>query len=609
MRLKKVEFKNYKSISKGILDIERDITCLVGVNESGKSNILLALEKADTSNEFSINEYSRHTKDYGTDENSPEIKLWFEVIKNEEKKIKELLGLPEVSIIVLIKKGEFYSLEFPNIDYENCQYGVKDLNNISEEEENIITEEDEEESNNLNKQEIRETIISELEDYIPRFIRFDSVNFDEYFLPENGEVSISKFISDPDAMKPIKNLLTLGGITDYGILKATNENERIRRDKLLNDANKKINKEILRVVWPIESVEIEISGESDILKIRLKEKGKTSPFKPSERSRGLQWALAFNIFFLAETKEELKESVLLIDEPGIFLHITAQNKLLEETFLKVVLEGNQIVYTTHLPYLIDSRFPERIRVLEKKDEDTIIGNKAWAEGEFGKIPEPVRTALGLRWSELLKLDENNVIVEGPSDQIILRSLQSILQVNKDINYLPAYGYEKFPSVLANSKIEGKQAFGLLDGDADIDTIRNRCKIISIPEGQIDTITNLVEDKQITTIEDVVPEDIFKKAVFSVYKPECERRRNCSLTIEELPIEYPRVSNLETFFAGKFLAKKHKLFKMEIARSINNIFKETDFNSKLDNSWGISMNLLKQIENRFQLDKNIQNLNQ
>jgi len=45
MKLRKVEFIKYRSISGGMLDIENDITCLVGINESGKSNVLFALEK------------------------------------------------------------------------------------------------------------------------------------------------------------------------------------------------------------------------------------------------------------------------------------------------------------------------------------------------------------------------------------------------------------------------------------------------------------------------------------------------------------------------------------------------------------------------------------
>ena len=428
-------------------------------------------------------------------------------------------------------------------------------------------------------------------------MRFDSVAFDEYFLPENGEVTISQFIANPDEMRPVKNLLALGGISDFNVLQAADENKRITRDKLLGDASQKINSEILRVVWPVESVEVELSAESDILKIRLKEKGKTSPFKPMERSRGLQWALAFNIYFLAETKGDLQESVLLIDEPGIFLHIDAQNNLLGETFKKIVDEGNQIIYTTHLPYLIDSRYPERIRILEKKDEDTIIGNKAWSESEFGKIPEPVKTALGLRWSELFKLTEKNAVVEGPSDQIILRHLHSLFGKDEEISFLPAYGYTKFPSVLANIKIEEKLYLGISDGDADLEEIRKKCAIVSIQDNELESVPVLTGNKQIISTEDVLPEDIFREAVFQVYKINCDRRKNCSLAQNELPMDFPRVKKLEEFFAKKFKAKKHKLAKMDIARTIADILEKNDQDKK-NEKWDISKTLITEIEKKY-----------
>lgn len=599
MKLRKVEFIKYRSISGGVLDIESDITCLVGINESGKSNVLFALEKADTDEELTAAEYSRHSDDYGSDENSPELKLWFEPTKDEQKEIKGMLGVEDVSMVMLTKIKDEYRLDYPSINYEKSSFVSKENTEESEEEattENQESQETEEETAD-SEEEIRGKVVEELKKYIPQFLRFDSVDFDEYFLPDNGEVTISQFISNPDEMRPVKNLLALGGITDFNVLQAADENKRITRDKLLGDASQKINSEILRVIWPVESVEVELSAETDILKIRLKEKGKTSPFKPMERSRGLQWALAFNIYFLAETKDDLQESVLLIDEPGIFLHIDAQNNLLGETFKKIVGEGNQIIYTTHLPYLIDSRFPERIRILEKKDEDTIIGNKAWSESEFGKIPEPVKTALGLRWSELFKLTEKNAIVEGPSDQIILRHLHFLFGKDEEISFLPAYGYTKFPSVLANIKIEEKLYFGITDGDADLKEIRKKCAIVSIQDNELENVPTLTNNKQIISIEDVLPEDIFKDAVFQVYKINCDRRRNCSLTQNELPMNFPRVKKLEEFFAKKFNAKKHKLAKMDIARAIADILEKNDQDKK-DKKWDTSKTLIEEIEKRY-----------
>lgn len=590
MKLTRVEFINYKSISENALDIEHDITCLVGINEAGKSNTLLALEKADADKKLTIEEYSRHTGGFGDPNNSPELKLCFEPDNNEIVGLKELFG-ENISALLLVKTTDGYRIDFPAINYKKSKlYTPPTLVEGVETQVDTI-----EPIDDKTEEDTRRKVIEELEQsYIPKFLRFDSVNFNEYFLPPNGEVSISQFIAKPDDMRPIKNLLVLGEITDFSILEAHDENKRLVRDTLLNNASKKINEEILRVVWPVESVEVKLSAEGDILKIRLQEKDKTSPFRPDERSRGLQWALAFNIYFLAETKDELQRSVLLIDEPGIFLHIDAQKKLLEKTFPKINETGNQIVYTTHLPYLIDPRFPERIRILEKKNEDTIIGNKAWSEGEFGKIPEPVRTALGLRWAELFNIGDRNVIVEGPSDQIILRAIHSVFGKDTAIGFLPAYGYKKFPSILAIIQIEEKQSFGIVDGDEDINELRKKCAMVSIPDDKINTIPALTDNPGIVTIEDVLPEDLFKQAVYNIYHPLCLRRKNCSIIEAEIPTEYPRVKKVEEFFANKFHAKKHNFAKMEFARTVAEIIAEGNF-KKSDDKWNPSKTLILEIE--------------
>src|SRR3989338_3805942 len=433
MKLTKVEFINYRSISEDALDIEHDITCLVGINEAGKSNTLLALEKADPDEELTVAEYSRHSEGFGDPDNSPELRLWFEPDKAEVAGLKEIFG-ENISTLVLVKTTDGYRVDFPAIDYKKSKFYAPQA----------PTEGTETQTENLEltdeaTQGIRKKVIEGLEqNYIPRFLRFDSVNFNEYFLPQNGEVLISQFIAKPDSMKPIKNLLVLGEITDFSVLQANDENKRLIRDTLLNNASKKINEEILRVVWPVESVEVRLSAEGDILKIRLQEKDKTSPFRPDERSRGLQWALAFNIYFLAETKDELQQAVLLIDEPGIFLHIDAQKKLLEKTFPKINESGNQIV-------------------------------------------------------------------EGPSDQIILRAVHGVFGKDTTIGFLPAYGYKKFPSVLAIVQIEEKQGFGIVDGDENLETLRKKCATVSIPEDRMDTIPTLTNNPAIITIEDILPE--------------------------------------------------------------------------------------------------------
>ena len=82
---------------------------------------------------------------------------------------------------------------------------------------------------------------------------------------------------------------------------------------------------------------------------------------------------------------------------------------------------------------------------------------------------------------------------------------------------------------------------------DLETLRKKCATVSIPEDRMDTIPTLTNNPAIITIEDILPEDLFRQAVFKVYNPLCLRRRNCSVTETEIPAGYPRVKKVEEFF--------------------------------------------------------------
>ena len=51
--------------------------------------------------------------------------------------------------------------------------------------------------------------------------------------------------------------------------------------------------------------------------------------------------------------------MLLLDEPGLHLHPGGQKNLLER--LDAYAKKNTLIYTTHLPFLVDLREPKRIR--------------------------------------------------------------------------------------------------------------------------------------------------------------------------------------------------------------------------------------------------------
>jgi len=571
MKLTSLKFNNFKTVKGESIDIEKDITCLVGVNEAGKSNVLLGIEKCDSQRELVSEDISRHSDEY-LKGGIPSLEMTLiPSSEAEQKSLKALFGASELNEIIMAKTGKVYRIDFPTIDYKKSslakEFQIADANPGE-----VILEADSEGKtqsvDHKNEETIRLAVVDALTDLLPRFRYFDSVDFDLYFLPLEGDVSIAELISNPDKHTPVINLLKLGDVSPKDLTNYSTPQEKTRRDTRLETATQQINLRLLRAFWPVETVQLSLSAEENTLKIRIRE---SKPFLPGERSRGLQWALAFNIFFLAATDVELANTVLLLDEPGIFLHIEGQRKMLASSFPEIVRQGNQIIYTTHLPYLIEKNYPERIRILEKENEDTKIGNKAWSESEFGSIPEPVRTALGLNIEEAFLFGERNLIVEGPADQIYLRILchefdRSLID---QLTLVPAYGVEKVPKVMGLSILSGKKTYGLVDADKDLDVLKNQFRTAGMEEPNIENIATLCGDAQIKTIEDILPPSIFRKAVFNVYRRVCQRR-NRSLVIDEIPTNMPRKESVENFFRSKLTSPKHRLLKMDIARAFKEV---------------------------------------
>lgn len=149
-----------------------------------------------------------------------------------------------------------------------------------------------------------------------------------------------------------------------------------------------------------------------------------------ERSSGLKYFLSYFVQFLShEPPEDGVREVLLMDEPDAYLSSQGQQDLLkifEEFAFPTDHERPpcQVVYVTHSPFLIDKNHSERIRVLEKGegDEGTRVVRSV-ARNHY----EPLRSAFGAFVAETTFISNCNLMLEGPSDQILLAGMSAHLR--------------------------------------------------------------------------------------------------------------------------------------------------------------------------------------
>lgn len=593
MKLKNVSFDKYKTVNKGNLDVEKDITCLIGMNESGKSNLLTGLEKLDVNQSFTALDIARHSDEYTSEDSTPSAKFTFCLEDDDKSKLIDILGLNKsdpIEELVLKKVSSEVIILYPaiNPDRSICKTELieaktPDADNSrpegvsesaeeptdGEDNESTVTESTDVEEITVEEREVVAEIQKQVTQLMPRLRYFDSVNIDGYFLPTDGVVSIKKLVENPEKIKPVANLLHLAEVDATSLLQYKTSNEKTRRDTILKRGSERLNKKLLRAFWPIDAVELQLKAEEDALKIRVVD---NEDFAPGERSRGIQWALAFNIFFLAECDGDLKNTVLLIDEPGVFLHIDAQVRMLQSTFRSITDLGNQIVYSTHLPFLINKRFPQQLRILNKPSNSTEIGNKAWSRGDFGSIPEPARSALGINFDDVFMFGDFNLVVEGPSDQIYLNSVMQKLKpkLADRVTIVPSYGKENVGKVIAMSVLANKPCFALVDADFDLDKLKEKLGVeFESLANRVKKINEIAKDENISSTEDLLPAKSIGDALARLYN----RIRSRDKIETPFKIQRPYVENAETALTKIFKAKQHKLLKTDLSREVSDSFQK------------------------------------
>jgi predicted ATPase len=131
-----------------------------------------------------------------------------------------------------------------------------------------------------------------------------------------------------------------------------------------------------------------------------------------ERSRGFQWFFSFDMTFMYETNGRFENAIILLDEPGLHLHAAAQRDLLKR--MKAYAQKNQLLYTTHLPFMIEFTRLDNIFVAEESGKHGARIHKDWATADKD-ARFTLQAALGLSWSQSLFVGQYNLVVEGVTD--------------------------------------------------------------------------------------------------------------------------------------------------------------------------------------------------
>jgi energy-coupling factor transporter ATP-binding protein EcfA2 len=229
-------------------------------------------------------------------------------------------------------------------------------------------------------------------------------------------------------------------------------------------------------LWRQKSVRFDIEVDGTTLNIFVEDEGVGMPIRLSRRSTGFRWYVGFAWKFTHASKGQFKNCVVLLEEPGIHLHPSAQADLLQ--VLERLSEANSILYTTHLASMLDLGSPERIRIVETQENHATV-KQGVVSSQRGPMAV-IETSLGLTGDlSGLMANRKSLIVEGGDDALILQKLSALLATHgktslaDDIYLWPVLGALQTPMYAAFAIGQKWQSGVLLHSDAAGESARKK----------------------------------------------------------------------------------------------------------------------------------------
>lgn len=333
---------------------------------------------------------------------------------------------------------------------------------------------------------------------IPRIIFFSSF---EDILEYNVQVSQIQ-------EKQINvDLCNIAGIEIDKLKTLIDKEEYQRVSNYLSDKSAKISSSF-KSEWLQDEIVISFTTNKDLMHFGIKEEGDTATYRAEQRSKGFQWFLSFYIKLNAESNKNT--SIILVDEPGLYLHAKAQEDVLHLLEKLSKADETSVIFTTHSPYLIDVDNLNRVLLVEKDDRTGTHIVKCH-KGAKQDTLTPIITKMGFNISKANLIKEKNILLEGISDYYYLQAFKKILEYDdilKNVSMIPSVGASQLPQLAALCVGWGLKYVALFDKDTE--GIRN-AEIIRKNLGEFASVSHICDEED-CAIEDLFSENDFNKFI-------------------------------------------------------------------------------------------------
>jgi len=526
MKITRITIENFRSIKESVcFEIQKiglkDCYILLGINETGKSNILYAIsllnEKSDVNYGIDCNKeaeeegedilitydlevenldfYKNKLKENGIDE---------ELITNIDfEKIER-----KVSIDKDNERGDFIHIYLKD-NKKFVSYILKGEKIEIKTDENVEKDEAGKETNLLSKEKLEKYIEDNFFDLfekdIPEIIFWKA---DPKYLI-NQIIDLNQFKENPSLSIPLKNCFQIAGIEDIKGKIEKIINNPAKRVQLEQKISESVTKHI-NDVWPEHKISVKFSIDNMQLSFLVEDNDNNLPkYEVVQRSDGFKHFISILLNLSVEAKR-IKNKIVLIDEPEIHLHPSGQKYLRDE--LLRIAKDNIVFFATHSIYMVDKKNLDRHFSIKKSEGKTSV---VQVERDNPYKEEVLYEALGT--SVLEHVEPNVLIFEGKTDRDIFE-----LYTRKFRKEIPSPKISLISADSATSVIKYTKFFNtkLIKGyvifDSDEEGIKEKNKVL---KEQNYTRQNTFEINEVlNTNKEATLEDLFdKKYIESVIK--------------------------------------------------------------------------------------------
>jgi AAA15 family ATPase/GTPase len=498
VKLKKVHVSNFRNILDTETEIQPDITCLVGKNESGKTAFLHALDRLNpqrTGAAFNVQYnypawlFKKHRQRGDDLEAFVPVTATFELEDGDRKAISDKFGskvLKSKNLVVERNYANELSLDFETNEKEAIKFvfgklslpadfkSLQSADSFSAADEQMqewLATGEREESDKKLVEQARQHIKFEEESFgdhvsgilearIPGFLYFDNYST----LPYTAD--INRLLNPKAQLSPeeitARSLLRLGAADDEYLLNPVYEDRKRELQGVANGLRDDVLKywttnDKLRVDPDITMTTHDSrQGQTAVvheLKLMIWDDRHSLSIRFDEHSSGFQWFFSFLAAF-SEYEFSDKPIIILLDEPALGLHARAQKDFLRFINERLAVDGRQVIFTTHSPFMVEPGRLERARLVE--DKGTEHGTKVSKDvmSTDADTLFPLQGALGYDLAQHLFINEHNLVVEGTSDLTYISVISDFLKENSRTGYddkwsvVPVGGADQIPTFVA-----------------------------------------------------------------------------------------------------------------------------------------------------------------